>query len=177
MTQGTNNLDTIYCYRHPNRETRLRCNQCDQPICASCAVLTPTGYRCPECIRSQQKVFDTTRPFDHVVAALLASAIAFGGSFVASLLGFFTLLITPLVAFIITEVVRWAVNKRRSKTLHRVTVIATVVGSLPLLLYSLAMILLFGARFNLLALVWQVAYSAIIYSTVHYRLGGTRSRI
>ncbi len=39
MTQ----TDTLYCYVHPNRPTSLRCNRCNRPICADCAILTPTG--------------------------------------------------------------------------------------------------------------------------------------
>jgi hypothetical protein len=41
----------LHCYVHPNRETSLRCNNCDRPICAACAIRTPTGYRCRECVR------------------------------------------------------------------------------------------------------------------------------
>jgi len=48
----------MYCYVHPDRETLLRCNRCERPICQSCAVLTPTGYRCKECVRGQQKIFE-----------------------------------------------------------------------------------------------------------------------
>ena len=49
----------IYCANHPAVETTLRCNRCGKPICAECAVRTPTGYRCKECVRGQQKIFDT----------------------------------------------------------------------------------------------------------------------
>ena len=35
-----------YCANHPGVETSLRCNKCGKPICAKCAVRTPTGYRC-----------------------------------------------------------------------------------------------------------------------------------
>ena len=55
----TGETTTLYCYVHPDRETGLRCNRCERPICADCAVLTPTGYRCKECVREQKKVFDT----------------------------------------------------------------------------------------------------------------------
>ena len=58
MTETT--TETLYCYVHPTRETSLRCNNCDRPICAACAVRTPTGYRCRECVKRQQKVFDTS---------------------------------------------------------------------------------------------------------------------
>ena len=27
----------IFCYRHPNVETSLRCNRCNKPICVKCA--------------------------------------------------------------------------------------------------------------------------------------------
>ncbi|MBN9618250.1 MAG: rhomboid family intramembrane serine protease, partial [Actinobacteria bacterium] len=26
----------LRCYRHPNRETLIRCTRCDRPICADC---------------------------------------------------------------------------------------------------------------------------------------------
>ena len=53
MTESPN--EKMYCYNHPQRETVLRCNRCERPMCTSCAVLTPTGYRCKECVRGQQK--------------------------------------------------------------------------------------------------------------------------
>ena len=34
----------------------LRCNRCDKPICYDCAVRTPVGYRCKECVRASSKV-------------------------------------------------------------------------------------------------------------------------
>ena len=60
MTEST----TLYCYVHPTRETSLRCNNCERPICAQCAVRTPTGYRCKECVRERQKTFETAEWYD-----------------------------------------------------------------------------------------------------------------
>ena len=37
------------CYRHPNRETGVRCSNCERPICPDCMTTTPVGMRCPEC--------------------------------------------------------------------------------------------------------------------------------
>ena len=59
---------TLFCANHPDRETSLRCNRCEKPICSKCAVRTPTGYRCKECVRGQQKVFDTAENQDFIVA-------------------------------------------------------------------------------------------------------------
>jgi rhomboid protease GluP len=45
----------MYCYRHPDRETLLRCGRCDRPICAECQVRHPVGIRCPECAPVRQQ--------------------------------------------------------------------------------------------------------------------------
>jgi membrane associated rhomboid family serine protease len=41
---------TPVCYRHPKRETYLRCVRCDRPICPECLREAPVGYQCPECV-------------------------------------------------------------------------------------------------------------------------------
>lgn len=87
--------DTLYCANHPDRETMLRCNRCDKPICNECAVHTPTGYRCKECIRGQQKIFDTAESMDYVYAILIAGLFGFFGARFISILGFFSIFIAP----------------------------------------------------------------------------------
>ena len=37
-----------YCYRHPDRETRLSCSECGRPICTDCTTFAPVGLRCPD---------------------------------------------------------------------------------------------------------------------------------
>jgi membrane associated rhomboid family serine protease len=37
-----------YCYRHPDRQTGLRCSRCDRPICGECANPAPVGQLCPD---------------------------------------------------------------------------------------------------------------------------------
>ena len=39
---------TTYCYRHPNRETRVSCATCGRPICTECMRQTAVGMKCPE---------------------------------------------------------------------------------------------------------------------------------
>src|SRR6266536_3965099 len=39
------------CYRHPDRETGVRCQRCERPICPACMVPAPVGVQCVECVR------------------------------------------------------------------------------------------------------------------------------
>ena len=38
------------CYRHPRRETHVRCTRCDRPICPDCMTEASVGHQCPECV-------------------------------------------------------------------------------------------------------------------------------
>ncbi|MGZ4446830.1 MAG: rhomboid family intramembrane serine protease [Nocardioides sp.] len=46
------------CYRHPGRESYIRCQRCDRPICPDCMRDAAVGFQCPSCIAEGKK---TTR--------------------------------------------------------------------------------------------------------------------
>ncbi|GAB4001560.1 rhomboid family intramembrane serine protease [Nocardioides ultimimeridianus] len=43
------------CYRHPGRETYIRCQRCDRPICPDCMRDAAVGYQCPSCVSEGHK--------------------------------------------------------------------------------------------------------------------------
>jgi hypothetical protein len=163
----------LHCANHPNRETFLRCNRCEKPICVDCAVLTPTGYRCKECVRAQQKIFDTARSQDYFFAFFIAGILSYFGSLLVGFVGFFSILLAPAVGWMIAEAVRKSTGRRRSKPLFRVAAGAAALGAVANVLPLLLIILLGGARLgNMLGLIWPIIYAAIVCTTVYTRLSG-----
>jgi hypothetical protein len=169
MTETT--TGTLYCYVHPNRETSLRCNNCNRPICASCAIRTPTGYRCRECVRGQQKTFETTEWYDYItgflVAAFLSAIASFLVTFVGGI-GFFGWFLiaagAPTAAVAIAEGVRAVTRRRRSRALFATVAVGVVVGALPIILLQV-----FTNPFGVL---FQVIYLVIAVPVVYTRLSG-----
>jgi len=169
--------ETLYCKNHPNRETLLRCNQCEQPVCIQCVVQTPTGYRCKSCVRGQQKKFNTAQISDYILAPLIAGILSFIGSYLVGFLGFFTIFAAPFFGMVIVRAVRAVIKNRRSKALFFTTAVAVAVGSLPLLVAALFPVIntLGAGGFNiyfLLPLLWRAVYSVLTTGAIYYRLKG-----
>jgi hypothetical protein len=168
MTETT----TLYCYVHPNRETSLRCNNCDRPICAACAVRTPTGYRCRECVRGQQKVFETSEWYDYILGFITAGILSAMAAFLVTLIGgigFFGWFLiaagAPTAAVAIAEAVRYTTRRHRSRSLFITVAVGVVLGALPVILFQVLSLNLFGVLF-------QVIYLVIAVPVVYTRLSG-----
>ena len=171
MTHTT--TETLYCYVHPSRETTLRCNNCERPICAQCAVRTPTGYRCRECVKGQQKAFNTSEWYDYVTGFIVAALLSAVAGFLVTLIsgiGFFGWFLiaagAPTAGVFIAEGVRLVTGRRRSRPLFITVAIGVVVGALPVILVQL---LVLG---NMFGVLFQIIYLVIAVPVVYSRLSG-----
>ena len=169
MTQSSS---ALFCANHPGVETTLRCNRCEKPICPKCAVRTPTGYRCKECVRGQLKKFDTAEWYDYLLGFAVAGLLSLLGSFLISLVGsigfigwFLVVMGAPTAGAIIAEAVRRVIQRHRSKPLFLTIIIAVVLGALPLVLINLL-------RMNLFGILFQGIYLFLVAPAVYYRLSG-----
>jgi hypothetical protein len=168
----TESIPPVYCANHPGVETSLRCNKCGKPICAKCAIRTPTGYRCKECVRGQLKIFDTALWYDYLLGSLTAAILGFFASLLATLvsgigfIGWFLIIIgAPTAGMVIAEGVRLVTRKRRSRALFITIAAAVVVGALPVILVQLI-------SMNFFSLIFQGIYLFIATPVVFTRLSG-----
>jgi hypothetical protein len=168
----TENPTPLYCANHPGVETGLRCYRCGKPICAKCARRTPTGYLCPECVRGQQKIFDTAQWSDYLLGSITAAVLGFLASLLASLitgLGFIGWILVfvgaPSAGVMIAEAVRYVTRKRRSRPLFIAIAAAMAVGALPIILVQIFSLNFFG-------LIFQGIFLFIAIPIVFTRLSG-----
>lgn len=162
------------CYKHPDRKTYLRCNQCGRPICLECAVQTPTGYRCKECVKEQQKKFNTSLPVDYLIGGAIAAVIGAAGTRIAGIIPFIPTLISALIiglllGRLICFLVRAAVKKRRSDTLTKVVTIAAGVGAVASNFGVLSFLIEAGAIVLVLS---SLIYPAALCFTIWSEMSG-----
>jgi hypothetical protein len=161
------------CSNHPSVETSLRCKQCNKPICPKCAVQTPTGYSCKECVRGHKRKFDTAEWSDYLLGSLIAGILSLIGSFLVSLIGsigfigwILVVISAPTAGAIIAETTRRVIKRHRAKSLFTTIIIAVGLGALPMVLMNLF-------RFNLFGILFQGVYLVLVVPAVYYRLSGT----
>lgn len=63
------------CSRHPQTETRLRCTECESPICPKCMVMYEVGFKCPGCAKKRPSHSEKVKA-THYIIGILGALIA-----------------------------------------------------------------------------------------------------
>ena len=125
--------EVLYCTVHPDRETTLRCNKCGRPMCAQCAVSTPVGYRCRECVRGIQAGYYKATQTDYlIIFAACAGLTLVAGAIMSALnLGLlFGLLLALPVGGGIAELGLRVTSRRRGRQSANIAVAGAIIGGL-----------------------------------------------
>ncbi len=149
-------------------------------------MLTPTGYRCKNCVREQQKKFDTAQWYDYIVAFIVAAI----GSEITSVLVFFAsqfffgilvLFLAPGAGIVIGNIVLRFIKNRRSRALFLTAAIGIVAGAVPALLMFAIPILLnllsgtLGMGLGtILPAIWEVVYLFMAVPAAYTQISGIR---
>ncbi|MDE0311690.1 MAG: DnaJ domain-containing protein, partial [Caldilineaceae bacterium] len=149
--------ESLTCANHPDRETLLRCNKCGKPICISCAVRTPVGYRCNECVREQQNIYFNALGRDNIVALavgfVLTLIVAPIVGFLLGSIGFFGFFIAFIIGSgagtLAARIIRRAVGNRRGRKLPHMAIAGIILGVAP---WALLFLLSGGRAFLMLLL-------------------------
>lgn len=96
--------ETMHCYRHPDRETRVSCATCGRPICTECMVPTEVGIKCPEDARLPRGARAGVMKRDQILKSFLAGiAVTLLGAlvvyFVLPHIGFGRLILSALAGY------------------------------------------------------------------------------
>ncbi|MFE4605376.1 rhomboid family intramembrane serine protease [Kitasatospora indigofera] len=95
------------CYRHPSRESYIRCTRCERFICPACMLDAPIGHQCPECVKEGHRSIRQART-------------VFGGRLIGTpFLTYFLIVVNVLVY--VLELVRPGIVDRFDSLGHGVT--------------------------------------------------------
>ena len=144
---------TLYCARHKNTETSIRCGRCEDPICPDCLVHSPVGMRCPDCGRvNPVPTYDVPMPYllrgigagviaalalgfaFYFVAPLLFGLVFLNIALINTMLPFFYVALMAGIGFVIGEAVSLSTNRKRGMKLKIVSAACVFVGSFAITL-------------------------------------------
>lgn len=122
--------EKTYCAVHPDVETGLRCNRCGRYMCVRCAVPTPVGYRCRECVNQHQDAFYKATVRDHAVAFFIALGLSVPLGFVLGKMLFLAILFGLPAGAAIGELAWRATGRRRGRYVPLLMGIGIALGVL-----------------------------------------------
>jgi hypothetical protein len=130
VTADISEPQPLYCYRHPERETWVRCGRCDQPICTRCAMQGPVGLRCKTCGNPARDALASLRPSQIAVGALVAGGLGAAVGYFSAHFGWFMLVVGFFAGTLIAEALDRTVGIKRGPRILAVAIAGIVVGGL-----------------------------------------------
>ena len=158
--------ETMRCYRHPDRETRVSCATCGRPICTECMTPTEVGIKCPDDARLPRGARAGVMKTDQIVKSFLAGiAVALVGAvvvyFVLPEIGFGRLILSGLAGYFAGMFVHRAGGRNGGALAMAISGVAVALAFVP----SLALATLNGNLPIYLLIPAIVAVGFAIYTS------------
>ena len=158
--------ETMRCYRHPDRETRVSCATCGRPICTECMVPTDVGIKCPDDARLPRGARTGVMKGNQIARSLLAgAAVALLGAvivyFVLPEIGFGRLILSGLGGYFAGMLVHRAGGRNGGPIAMAISGIAVALAFVP----SLSLALVNGNLPVFLLLPAVVAVGFAVYNS------------
>jgi hypothetical protein len=119
-----------FCYRHPDRETWVRCGRCDQPICTSCAMQGPVGLRCKTCGKPSRDALTSLKPNQIAIGFAVSMALGAAVGYFGAQLGLFMIVIGFFAGTLIAEALDRTVGIKRGPRILAIAIGGVVIGGL-----------------------------------------------
>lgn len=162
------------CPRHPKELTALRCSKCESPICHRCAVLTPVGYRCPECGKERSALRDVPLVL-HLTGMGLGLFLGWGITlFVPRWHPLFTAILGIGAGLGMGAILSWVLRRKRSAWVAIAASLACLIGTFhPIVQEATETTLVLGMGdigkslvFNLSRVIFSIAFCVVIWHRV-----------
>ena len=121
---------TLYCYRHPDRVTYVRCGRCDRPICSKCAMQGPVGFRCRTCGKPAYDPLTSMKPRQVLLGSLVALGAGTLGGIIGLRLGFFVIFIGFFGGGLIADLVMRVTGYKRGPVMAAMLLGGIAAGTL-----------------------------------------------
>ncbi len=134
--------ETMRCYRHPKRETRVSCATCGRPICTECMRQTEVGIKCPDDARLPRGAHAGVMKGSQILRTLLAGvAVALLGVpvvFAIFQIGFFSLIFSALAGYGAGTLVHRAGGRNGGPVAMAISGVAVAAAYSPFLIDAFA---------------------------------------
>lgn len=128
---------SMHCYRHPRRETRVSCATCGRPICTECMVQTDVGIKCPDDARLPRGARAGAMKTGQIARTFLAgAAVALLGIAVAYAIfqiGFLTLILSAVAGYGAGTFIHRAGGRNGGPLAMSVSGVAVAIAFAPIL--------------------------------------------
>lgn len=120
----------LRCYRHPDRETWVRCGRCDQPICMGCSMQGPVGLRCKTCGKPARDALASLRPSQVAIALAVAGGLGAAVGYFSVQFSFFMIVIGFFAGTFVAEGFDRTIGIKRGRRILGLAIAGILVGGL-----------------------------------------------